>query len=80
MEVNGVSDADYIRSKLDSRQEVLVQKTDNGEVMTAYDYGVDDTPVGSEPNRDVIQCKWQDENGSEWNDTFNIYAFSRAQG
>ena len=79
MDENGVSDVDYIRSKLDSKQEVLVQKIDNGAVMTAYAYGSDDTPVGSAPNRDSIQCKWQDENGSEWDDTFNIHAFERAE-
>ena len=79
MQQDGISDTDYIRSKLDDKQEVRVQKIDNGAVMTAFDYGLDNTPAGTEPNRDAIQCKWKDENDSEWNDTFNIYAFERAE-
>lgn len=78
MEKNGVSDADYIRGKLDKKEEVRVQKIDNGEIMTAYDYDSEDTGVGSVTNRDAIKCKWKDENGTEWDDVFNIYAFERA--
>lgn len=77
MEINGVSDAEYIRTKLDSNEEVRVRKIDNGETMTAYTYDSEETSIGSVSNRDAIKCKWNDENGVEWDDVFNIYAFER---
>ncbi|WP_420148956.1 hypothetical protein [Spirosoma sp.] len=79
MEKNGVSDADYIRSKLDDNKEVRVRKIDNGETMTAYGYDSEETSIGSISNRDAIKCKWKGENGVEWDDVFNIYAFERAE-